>query len=344
MFKTTISTLAILVLATLAPLTHAAKTDVVYIENGDRLTGELRSMSRGKIAYKTDVASTINLEWERISQIEIKRDILVETVTGARYSGHISKTDEPLELSVATKNGPVVIKNRDVASMNPLNQSGLRNVTADVSAGFSFAKANSVTQFNGSAAISQRTSKRILSASVSSNMSSSSDNPSSQRANIALNYSKLRPNRWLTSGLLSFDTNDELNIGLRTSLGGGIGRILRQTDHSDFTLQTGLLLSREEQRGTNEINESVESYGLLQWNWYKFTQPDIDLATTIMAIPSLTDSGRVRSQLDLSLSWKIIGDLHWKISIYDSYDNKPQTADTPTNDLGVNTSVAYRWN
>ena len=140
-----------------------------------------------------------------------------------------------------------------------------------------------------------------------------------------------------------YKRQDELDIALRTSLGGGIGRILRQTDHSDFVLQGGLLLSREEQTDSKALNNSVESYGLLQWDWFKFTQPDIDLSTQVMIIPSLTDKGRVRSQFDVSLSWKIIGDIRWKIDFYDSYDNKPQTPGASTNDYGVNTSVTYRW-
>lgn len=335
--------LAFLLLIALAQVARAEKTDVVFVENGDRITGELQSMSRGKITYKTDVASTINLEWERISQVVIQRDILVETLNGDRHSGHIGKTDNPQEIIIATSNGPVVVRNTDVVSMNPLNQSGWRDVVVDVSAGYNFAKANSVSQFNGSASISHRTSKHLWSVTTSSNFSSSSDNPSSHRGNLGFNYSKLRPNRWLTSGILNFDTNDELDIALRTSLGGGGGRILRQTDHSDFILQGGLLLSREKQNDTSAINNSVESYGLLQWDWFKFTQPDIDLSAQAMIIPSLTDKGRVRSQIDVSLSWKIIGDLRWKIDIYDTYDNQPQTDDTPTNDYGVNTSVTYRW-
>lgn len=340
---TTCKVLAFSLLISLAQLANANKTDIVVVENGDRLTGELRSMSRGKMTYKTDVASTIYLEWERISQVVIQRDILVETVSGVRHAGHIGKTDNPDEISVATNKGPVVIKNVDVVSMNPLNQAGWRDVVIDVSAGFNFAKANSVAQFNGSASISQQNTKRFWSASITSNTSSSSDNPSNQRANMSFNYSKLRPNRWLTSGLLSFDTNDELNIALRTSVGGGGGRILRQTDHSDFILQGGLLLSREQLGGTAETSDSVESYGLMQWDWYKFTQPDIDLATKIMIIPSLTEWGRVRSQIDFSVSWKIIGDLRWEIDLYSSYDNRPQTEDASTNDFGINSSVTYRW-
>lgn len=342
MTKTKIRVLALALLAGLAPLAHAEKTDVVFMENGDRLTGELRSMGRGKITYKTDIASTIYLEWERISQVEIQRDILVETIDGVRYSGHIGKTDKPDEISVATSHGPVVLKNHQIASMNPLNQSGWRDVVIEVSAGFNIAKANSVSQFNGSGSVSRKTSAHFWSVNTSTNTSSSSDNPSSQRASLQLNYSKLRPNRWLTSGILGFDTNDELNIDLRTSLGGGGGRILRQTDHSDVILQGGLLLTREKD-GTGGSSDSVESYGLLQWDWFKFTQPDIDLSTRVMVIPSLTDEGRLRSQVDMSLSWKIIGDLRWKIDFYNTQDNKPKTADASSNDYGVNTSVSYRW-
>lgn len=332
-----------ILIAPLATAIGAPKVDVVYVENGDRYTGEFRSMQRGQIELKTNVAGTIYLEWERISQIIVKQDFLVETVRGIRYSGQIDKTDSPDEIAVITSDGIITIRNVDVVKLNPLEQGGWRDVRLSVSAGYNFAKANSVSQFNGSASVSKQTRKYIANANASTNTSNSSDNAPSQRSNLSFTYSKLRPNRWVTSGTISADSNDELNIDLRTSVGVGGGRILAQSDHTFFLLQGGLLLSREQILGEPANIDSVESFVLMQWDWFKFTTPNLDWSMRLAVIPSLTESGRVRSEVDATLSWKVFRNLHWQIQLYDSYDNKPQTGDAASNDYGVNTSLSYKY-
>ena len=42
------------------------KTDVVRLANGDHITGEVKSLNRGQLEYKTDDAGTIYFEWDKI--------------------------------------------------------------------------------------------------------------------------------------------------------------------------------------------------------------------------------------------------------------------------------------
>lgn len=39
------------------------RTDLVVLANGDRITGEVRGLSRGRLELDTDSAGTIHLEW-----------------------------------------------------------------------------------------------------------------------------------------------------------------------------------------------------------------------------------------------------------------------------------------
>jgi hypothetical protein len=40
----------------------------------------------------------------------------------------------------------------------------------------------------------------------------------------------------------------------------------------------------------------------------------VDLSARLKAFPSITESGRTRAQLDLSLRWEVITDLFWDLS------------------------------
>lgn len=43
------------------PAIGAPKTDVVVFNNGDRLTGEVKSLERGRLCFETDATDTISI-------------------------------------------------------------------------------------------------------------------------------------------------------------------------------------------------------------------------------------------------------------------------------------------
>ena len=275
----------------------AENDDVIVFDNGDQLTGEFNSMQRGVVNLNSYGASTIDLHWDRIAYVRTSRDILVETVTGARFTGAIVQSEQAKQVVVATNKGPVTIANSQVAKMFPIDSGHLKDLKISVSAGYNFANANSIKQANIGANISHRTARHIAKANFSGNASNSANSEASQRRLLGISYSRLMPNRWLTSASLSLDTNDELNISLRSSLGAGGGRILAESDHSFFSLQAGLLLTKEDLANVAEDINSVESYVDVHWDWFKFAEPELDWSSHLRVIPSLTESGRVRGEL-----------------------------------------------
>ncbi len=57
-----ILTVAILVLFITIPLHAGPKTDTVVLVNGDRITGEIRSLDRGRLTFHTDIMKTIYID------------------------------------------------------------------------------------------------------------------------------------------------------------------------------------------------------------------------------------------------------------------------------------------
>ena len=70
--------------------------------------------------------------------------------------------------------------------------------------------------------------------------------------------------------------------------------------------------------------------------------PKTDIKTDLVVFPSFTDSGRYRTQIDLSVSREFITDLFLDLSFYYATDNQaPEEAGR--SDWGVVTSVAYSF-
>ncbi len=69
----------VLSLAVSTTLWAQPRTDVVTLPNGDRITGEVVRLDRGRLEFKTDDAGTLYLEWDKLATVVATR--LVEVVT-----------------------------------------------------------------------------------------------------------------------------------------------------------------------------------------------------------------------------------------------------------------------
>ena len=328
-----------------------AEPDVVIFKNGDRLTGEVKSLERGRLRFKTDATDTINIEWDEVAYLSSDQNIQVETTDGIRHLGHLAESEKRKTLVVQTNTGVVEIGNIQVVKMSPIEERRIDRLDGDVTLGYNFAKANEVLQVNFGLELNYRTEARILSLSTNATLTDSQDNDANQRETLSLDYRRLLKDRWLAGGGLNFERNDELRLDLRTSVNATGGRILRQTDHSSLILEGGLMGTREELAGDPDAippivpsnEETIESFATVKWDWFRYDAPELDLSTSLQVIPNLSDTGRVRGELDVSLKWEMIEDLFWQLSYYHSYDNRSPTSGLAESDYGVVTSLGYSF-
>ncbi len=76
---------------------------------------------------------------------------------------------------------------------------------------------------------------------------------------------------------------------------------------------------------------------------FRARSPELDLSTSLRVYPSLTESGRVRSEFNLRFRWEMVKDFFWQMDYYDSRDNKPSTEDASNNDYGISTSLGWSF-
>jgi len=335
--------------ATSLPAFAAPKTDIVVFKNGDKLTGEIKSLKRGRLNLNTDATGTISIEWDQIGHIESLQNVQVETNTGTRFFGHLVATEKSGRVVVATNNGPQMLDGARVILITPIETKGIGAFDIDLTLGYNFAKAGGVTQANIRVDVDYRTRLRIYSFTASKVINDSDEQESSQRANFGVSYARLFNERWFTNSHLNMDQNDELDLDLRTSIGVGGGRFMIQSNNMILGLQGGLQFSRENLQTDPETGidpgevDSIEATFSLNWDWFRFDSPELDWSTALELIPSLTESGRVRAEFDTGLKWEIFNDLKWGVEFYSSFDNKPQSETATTSDYGVNTTLTYEF-
>jgi len=319
----------------------AARSDVVIFANGDRLTGEVKSLERGKLRFDSEATGTIPVEWDEVVQLTSSQNIQVETESGGRYLGSLTAATRERYVVVSGDAGAIELEAAHIVVMNVIEESRIERVDGSVSAGFNFAKASEVSQVQLGFDLKARSEKRLFSLDVASVTTDSEDNESSQRHSLNFGYQRLWPERWFTGGVLRLNRNDELGLNLRTSVGAGGGRYLRQTNSSIVSFIGGLQLSRENLNSGIENEDTVEAFLTLGWDWFRYDSPEFDLSTQLQLIPNLTNSGRVRAEFDVSMRWELIPDLFWELGFYDSFDSDPVVPGAEKNDYGITTSLGY---
>lgn len=325
------------------PAMCRAETDFIVMINGDRLTGELKSLERGKLRFDSSATGTIPIEWDEVAFVHSDQDIQVETQEGKRFFGQLETSPEAGNVVVETASGAVTLKADNVVIMAPIEAKTFDRIDGDISAGFNFAKASQVKQSRMGLNVAARDETRIYSLSASALLSDSEDNSSSQRLGLDLSYTRLWPNRWLTGAIARFDRNDELGLDLRISLGLGGGHKLLQTNSSAVSLLAGLQVSRENLSGSVSNEDTLEVFTSLTWDWFRYDTPELDLTTELQLIPNLTDTGRLRGEFDIGMKWEIVADLFWELAYYYSYDSAPALPGASAEDYGVNSSLGWSF-
>lgn len=324
----------------------AAKTDVVTLLNGDRITGEVKEVAYGQLKFATDDMGTLYIEWDKVASLTTSRTLQLELADGRRVVGRNAArgaTPGTIRLESGTAGAEAAeLLIAGIVRVAALEDGAWRErLKGSLSVGYSFAQAQDIQVFNLGASVGSRDPKQQWRVSLDSQFASRSGGPTSQRAALVGTRERFLPDRWYREGMLSFTRNQELGLDLRSLVGIGFGRYLVQRADTEWRAGAGIAATSERlidgsSRGSLELQLGTT------FNIYRFDPPQVNLAASLTVLPSLSESGRVRGESALRLRREMVKDLFLDLSFYDSYDNRA-VAGAPSNDWGLATSVGYSF-
>jgi putative salt-induced outer membrane protein YdiY len=334
-----------LLLLSCAPTTALAeKTDVIYMRNGDRVTCEIKQLERGRLKVSTDGMGTVYIEWEDIAQIVSRQNYIVEMEDGERVQGTLAMPFDDGTLLVTDGGESRRLEMASIAWVDPLklDERRIRRWDGSVSVGFDKTKANDDTSLSASFDARRRAEDFELSYDGSLYSRSQDGAEDSVRATFGGVYRGLLDNRWFWAGIGSLERNDEQGVDLRSLAGAGYGRYLLQTRRSLWSATAGLAVVNEQRAGDEDAETNVEAILNTEYEFFTYDTPETSLSTALTVYPSLTENGRVRTNLEVSLRRELIEDLFVELSLYESYDSEPPE-DGEKNDYGFVTGLGYTF-
>lgn len=333
-----------------APLFARDKTDVMVMKNGDRMTCEIKGLDAGVLYVSFDyIDGTASVDWSKVARLESKQLFIVKAQDGSMYTGGLNTAETPVDRPekiqvIETPENEVEVDRAQVVQMVQTSENFWRRFSGEVSLGIIYSKGNQSTQFNLGTETTYVRERWNAKANFSSTLASSSGSNTSTRNALGLSALRLLPwNNWFYSGLGTFLQSSEQGINLQTTLGGGIGRYLKNTNRASISVLGGVAWQETNYKpsivpvgGQNLASALIAADVRL----FQFSKTNLSANATVL--PALSDPGRVRIDANAAYYIKLFSNLSWNVSFYGNWDNRPPLGFSGS-DYGTSSGLSWTF-
>lgn len=332
------------------PLFARENTDVIVMKNSDHLTGEIKGLDGGVLYLSLPyVIQTISVDWSQVARLESKQLFLVKTADGSVYRGILNSTESPagrpIQIQVAeTSEKNVILDSAHIVSVSVTSEKFLQRFTGGLGFGTIYSKGNQSVQYSVSGLAAYPRERWAAQAGIISNLSTASGATTSTRNQLTLGGLHLLPwSNYFFGGFGGFLQSSEQGIGRQTTVGGGIGRYLKNTNRTTISVMGGLAWQNTAYNSTvipiapqNVATALIDTDVKL----FKFNKTNLDLSAILL--PALSEPGRVYFSTNASYYIKIIGNLSWNFSFYGNWDNRPP-GNLRGSDYGTTSGLSFTF-
>ncbi|MGB6192288.1 MAG: DUF481 domain-containing protein [Terracidiphilus sp.] len=320
------------------------KTDVVYMQNGDRITGEIESLEKGSLSVKPYyVSSSIALDWTKVDHLESSQLFLVVDPNGTSYLGTFGRSAEKNMLHILGPDG-AALPHDSVIEISEIGSTFVKRMRGNIDAGLSATASNQQNDLTVQAGLTYQSEKQIYSFSSSSQFATQEKTEDTNETTVkSAVFHQLKDSNWYVGAIANFLSSSEQQIDLQSTLGAALSKRIIFTNKTDLTAIGGLGYTRLRNPSGAESTaskNSLDSAFAVQYSTFRFDSTTFD--TAVWVYPSITSPGHVRVTLNQNVYYKFLGDFYIRFSFYNNYDNRPVVG-APANNLGGSTSVGWSF-
>jgi hypothetical protein len=325
-----------------APAAFAARTDVVVLRNGDRITGEITELERGTLTFKTDDMGTLAIEWDKIQSVTAGAWFEVVDVDGRQYFGTLAPGIQDGALAVVTPGGSQDVERSRVVRIQRLGKTFWQRLDGSIDIGASYTSSSELLKLDLAARVVLTRPAHQFGIDGSSTITQQPNVPDTRRNNLTLSYGRRFPSRWVAFAQWQLEQNRELGFDLRASLGAGGGRYLVQDRRQELLAGLGLRVNREKPLEGETTTNTEASLGLV-FDRFAYDFPKLDVYASLIGFASLSDWGRFRIEADGRIKRELLKDFTVSLRVYESYDSRPPTEGAHRNDYGATFGLGWTF-
>ena len=325
-----------------SPAGAGPKTDVVVLRNGDRLTGEVEQLERGRLRLKTDDLGTVEIEWDKVTSVAASAPFDVDDLRGHRYLGSLLPAPTAGEVVISWRGTADTVKLADIVRIRRLDVSFWKRLDGSLDVGASYTSASELFALDFAATVGVERPGYEVGLASSATFTSQPGVDETRRSLASLVYARRVPKRWLALLKTQVEQNRELGFDLRGSAAAGAGRYLVQGRQDKFLVTLGLSVNRE-RPVEGDTTTNVEAVTTLGYDRFSYDYPKVDISLAVAGYASLNDGGRYRVDVQGQLKRELVKDFYASLRGYESYDSRPATEGAPRNDYGVTFALGWSF-
>ncbi len=341
----------VLLILAAAPPVQAQKTDMVTLQNGDEVTGEIKRLDRGMLDYATDDMGTVAIEWNKIQKLASIWFFEVELRSGRKYFGSFPDGAEPGTLLVALPPNRDTLSLASIVRIQPIQVSFWQQLDGFVDVGFNYARANRNIQLTASARANYRGRRWGGTARGETYFQTQTDADGASRNSAQFSVERfLEQSLWSALLFAAVEQDTELDLAIRGLLGGGAIRTMHQSNTSIVRLAGGVSLSAERFTAESatpgpENTDALSVEGVIRFEWavFRFDAPKLDMLTEITTFPGITDFGRVRADMNVRVAYEIVKDFFLSLTGNGHLDSRPPLADATKADFATKFTLGWSF-
>ena len=321
------------------------RLDTIYLYHNEMITGDIKEMQIGKLKIDTKNIGIIDIKISKIQSINTSTDTFrIETADQMVYYGALKPSGKDGHVYIISPEYIRLIAIDHINSLTPVRKSFRHRLQGTVSAGFNYTHSSRQGQLNTSTDVYYTARRFMFSFSGSSNASIDTSTYSRDRDDVALTgfYNMESNSKWYILAQLDYQRNLGLSIARRYQQIMGGGRKFMLNESLQILSMLGVSLN-EELSTDNKESLLVEVPLGFSLNFFKFSDPDVQITSKNAFYTSLSQKGRVRYELNTNIMWQIISNFNFSWTFYFSYDRKPPDENSSKTDYGTTIGLSYKF-
>lgn len=345
------SVLALVCLCAVSSPVLAAGPDIVHLDDGERLVGEIKGLEYGKLYVKADAYDTIQVKWENVVGLSSIGEYEINLLDGESLFGSLAEGEQSGVIVVLSETGVLELPVEEVVKIQPIEQTIWARMNGSISVGLNIASASNLFQASShfdASYTARRYRTELTIDSLINDPASELDRTS--RHDLVLSSRRQLRGRWSSTFSAVARSNDELGLQLRTTLEGVGAYTLVSKPAARLELGGGLAFGREDPESGERIN-NFEGIVTLHSRVFSFGERNVSSTFVVWVYPSFTVPGRYRVELNGRIERELVKDFFISGNVNYSYDSDPQGFEvSPTGgddqvkqDLALTLNIGYRF-
>ena len=318
--------------------------DSIIFRNGNRLQGEVKRVKLGVVTFDPDDANDVTVRLRNLKSITaISTVFRIETIDQMVYFGKLLPHPLDKYAYILQAGDSIDLFLENISAMYPFHNEFWNRFSGSVGFGYSYTRSSNFGRINFDGKVNYLAKLVEINFSATGIYTITDTSTTRDREEVPFKFNYYFSGTWFLTAMFSYQRNLELGLQRRYQEGLGIGNkfLRRQTVYA--WARSGIVLNQERNTENQSSGTLAEIFGQLQFNFFRFTKPEINFNLSQAFYYSLSQAGRFRNDGQTDLTWEVFKDFDLNLSFYNNYDSKPPVAESRKLDFGIVFGFAFSF-